>query len=53
MNIITQLAQVNLRGTLQIDSRNGGVCAEVVFDLVHPGVTIPALTTRETAVAGS
>ncbi|HTS20018.1 MAG TPA: GAF domain-containing protein [Verrucomicrobiae bacterium] len=37
MNIVAQLAQVNLRGELQIDTREGGVCAELRFDIVPYG----------------
>jgi two-component sensor histidine kinase len=31
LNLISQLAQINLRGTLQIDNRDGGLCAELRF----------------------
>ncbi len=31
VNIVNQLAQVNLRGTLQVGNRNGGLCAELRF----------------------
>ena len=34
MNIVAQLARVNLRGQLTIQNRNGGVCSELTFDLV-------------------
>ncbi len=37
MNIVAQLAQVNLRGDLQIHSRDGGVCAELRFEVVLHG----------------
>ena len=37
MNIVAQLAQVNLRGRLQIDSRGGGVRAELRFEVVAHG----------------
>ena len=37
MNIVAQLAQVNLRGDLQIDSRDGGVRAELRFEVVPHG----------------
>jgi hypothetical protein len=33
MDIVTQLAQVNLRGTLQLSTREGGVCAELRFEI--------------------
>jgi two-component sensor histidine kinase len=33
MNIVRQLVQVNLRGALDIAERNGGVCAEVRFEI--------------------
>jgi len=33
MNIINQLVQVNLRGELQIENREGGVCAQLRFDI--------------------
>jgi hypothetical protein len=37
MNIIQQLVQVNLRGQLQVDTRNGGVRAELQFEMAgHP-----------------
>ncbi len=42
MNIIAQLAQVNLRGTLQVDPSGAGVTAEVRFNLAHPGAPAPA-----------
>jgi two-component sensor histidine kinase len=37
MNIVAQLAQVNLRGDLQIHSRDGGVRAELRFEIVLHG----------------
>jgi PAS domain S-box-containing protein len=37
MSIVAQLAQVNLRGQLQIDSRDGGVRAELRFEIVPHG----------------
>jgi two-component sensor histidine kinase len=37
MNIVSQLAQVNLRGDLQIHSRDGGVYAELRFEVVLHG----------------
>ena len=37
MNIVAQLAQVNLRGDLQIHSRDGGVRAELRFEVVLHG----------------
>jgi PAS domain S-box-containing protein len=46
MNIVTQLAQVNLRGHLQIDSRDEGLCAELRFEIVPhgpgPGASVPS-----------
>ncbi len=45
MNIVAQLAQVNLRGDLQIHSRDGGVCAELRFEVVLHGPG-PAERTR-------
>ncbi len=33
MNIVTQLAQVNLRGALQLGTREGGVYAELRFEI--------------------
>jgi PAS domain S-box-containing protein len=32
MNIVAQLAQVNLRGKLQIQNQDGGVCSQLEFD---------------------
>ena len=37
MNIVAQLAQVNLRGDLQIHSQDGGVRAELRFEVVPHG----------------
>jgi two-component sensor histidine kinase len=37
MNIVAQLAQVNLRGDLQIHSRDGGIRAELQFEVVPHG----------------
>jgi two-component sensor histidine kinase len=37
MNIVAQLAQVNLRGDLQIRSCDGGVRAELRFEVVQHG----------------
>ncbi len=37
MNIVAQLAQVNLRGHLQIDSRDSGIRAELRFEVVPHG----------------
>jgi two-component sensor histidine kinase len=37
MSIVAQLAQVNLRGHWQIDSRDGGVRAELRFEIVPHG----------------
>ena len=31
MSIVRQLAQINLRGQLEITNRDGGVCAELKF----------------------
>ena len=31
MRIVRQLAQINLRGALEIENRNGGLCAEIKF----------------------
>ncbi|MGD1021087.1 MAG: GAF domain-containing protein, partial [Verrucomicrobiia bacterium] len=49
MSIVAQLAQVNLRGHLQIDSRDGGVCAELRFEIVPrgtgPGARVPSALT--------
>ncbi len=46
MSIVAQLAQVNLRGQLQIDSRDGGVRAELRFEVVPhgtgPGARVPS-----------
>ncbi len=46
MSIVAQLAQVNLRGQLQIDSRDGGVRAELRFEIVPhgtgPGARVPS-----------
>ncbi len=46
MNIVAQLAQVNLRGHLQIDSRDGGIRAELRFEIVPhgpgPGARVPS-----------
>ena len=33
MNIVAQLAQVNLRGALQLSNREGGICAELRFEV--------------------
>jgi two-component sensor histidine kinase len=49
MSIVAQLAQVNLRGHLQINSRDGGVCAELRFEIAPhgagPGARIPSALT--------
>jgi two-component sensor histidine kinase len=37
MSIVNQLAQVNLRGQLKIESREGGVRAELRFEIVAHG----------------
>jgi len=37
MNIVAQLAQVNLRGHLQVDSRDNGARAELRFEVVAHG----------------
>jgi len=37
MNIVRQLAQVNLRGELKVGNRDGGVRAELQFPAAHPG----------------
>jgi PAS domain S-box-containing protein len=37
MNIVAQLAQVNLRGHLQIETRDGGVRAELRFEVAAHG----------------
>ena len=37
MNIVAQLAQVNLRGHLQIETRDGGVRAELRFEVAGHG----------------
>jgi PAS domain S-box-containing protein len=46
MSIVAQLAQVNLRGHLQIESRDGGVRAELRFEIVAhgpgPGARVPS-----------
>jgi PAS domain S-box-containing protein len=46
MSIVAQLAQVNLRGQLQINSRDGGVRAELRFEIVPhgtgPGARVPS-----------
>jgi PAS domain S-box-containing protein len=49
MNIINQLVQVNLRGELEIENREGGVCAQLRFDITgrdsvrkHKRTEIPA-----------
>jgi PAS domain S-box-containing protein len=46
MSIVAQLAQVNLRGHLRIDSRDGGVRAELRFEIVPhgtgPGAHVPS-----------
>jgi PAS domain S-box-containing protein len=36
MNIVSQLAQVNLRGALQASNRDGGLCAELRFNNAAP-----------------
>ncbi|HVM61165.1 MAG TPA: GAF domain-containing protein [Verrucomicrobiae bacterium] len=52
MNIVSRLAQVNLRGQLQIDTRDGGVRAALRFEIVPygpgPGARVrPTLAARE------
>jgi two-component sensor histidine kinase len=46
MSIVAQLAQVNLRGHLRIDSHDGGVRAELRFEIVPhgtgPGAHVPS-----------
>jgi two-component sensor histidine kinase len=46
MSIVAQLAQVNLRGQLLIDSRDGGIRAELRFEIVPhgpgPGARVPS-----------
>jgi PAS domain S-box-containing protein len=46
MSIVAQLAQVNLRGHLQIEPRDGGVRAELRFEIVPhgpgPGARVPS-----------
>jgi two-component sensor histidine kinase len=46
MSIVAQLAQVNLRGHLQVESRDGGVRAELRFEIVPhgpgPGARVPS-----------
>jgi PAS domain S-box-containing protein len=37
MSIVAQLAQINLRGQLEVDSRDGGVRAELRFEIVPYG----------------
>jgi len=53
MNIVAQLAQVNLRGQLQIDSRDGGVRAELQFEVVAHGPGPAANSPWVRAVAGA
>jgi two-component sensor histidine kinase len=53
MNIVAQLAQVNLRGQLQIDSCDGGVRAELRFEVVSHGPGPAANTPWVRAVAGA
>lgn len=43
MNIVCQLAQINLRGDLRIEVKDGGVCAELQFAITARGVG-PAAT---------
>ncbi len=48
LRIIAQLAQVNLRGTLDIGSRDGGVHAEVRFDTTAQTTPLPLPRRRPT-----
>lgn len=50
MSIVAQLAQVNLRGHLQVESRDGGVCANLRFEIVSHG-TGPGARVRSTLSA--
>jgi PAS domain S-box-containing protein len=44
MNIVAQLAQVNLRGTLEISTRDSGVCAELRFEILsQPAAPVPKM----------
>jgi two-component sensor histidine kinase len=45
-NIVAQLAQVNLRGTLEIGNRDGGVCAQLRFAIAPLPAQVPASTKR-------
>lgn len=53
MNIVAQLAQVNLRGDLQIHSRDGGVHAELRFEVVLHGPGPAERTPSTVAAAGA
>ncbi len=46
MSIVAQLAQVNLRGQLQINSHDGGIRAELRFEIVPHGMGPGALSGR-------
>jgi two-component sensor histidine kinase len=50
MNIVAQLAQVNLRGSLQIQNREAGVCAELRFAV---GSSAPPPSSASTEMAPS
>jgi two-component sensor histidine kinase len=41
MNIVAQLARVNLRGALDITNRDGGLCAELRFAIAGPHAAVP------------
>jgi PAS domain S-box-containing protein len=53
MNIVAQLAQVNLRGQLAVDSRDGGVHAQLRFEVVAHGPGPAASSPWVRAVAGA
>lgn len=45
MNIVAQLAQVNLHGRLEISTRDSGVCAELRFEILsQPAAPVPRMS---------
>lgn len=51
MNIVAQLAQVNLRGTLEVSTHDGGVCTELRFEIASQAT--PPAPSATGAVAGA
>lgn len=53
MNIVAQLAQVNLRGALEIGNRDGGVCAQLRFAIAPLPAEVPGGSGQRFAEAGA